>query len=53
MMCLFMFFWMGELQPRGVSTYLNGFLLQLGDDSMRLYYREGVKDVPYPHRWKP
>ena len=51
MVAHYMFFWLGIPPMRGKFGYLNGFILQLGEDGMTVYTEEGVSQLNYPHWW--
>jgi hypothetical protein len=47
----FMFTWLGMCPEEWVS-FLDGFLLQLGEEKMMVYNKEGTREIHYPHWWK-
>ena len=51
MVLLFMFHWLGEIPERRWARYLNGFVLQLSDDSIVWFDGDRRKEVLYPHWW--
>ena len=48
----FMFHWFGLQPPEDWYMFLDGFLVQLDDRGMDLYYREKMSRVRYPHWWR-
>jgi hypothetical protein len=48
----FMFHWFGLQPPGDWYRFLDGFIVQLDDRGMDLYYREKRSRVRYPHWWK-
>jgi broad specificity phosphatase PhoE len=51
MVALFKFYWLGLAPVRGTYGFLNGFILQPGENEMTLYTSDGVRQVKYPHWW--
>lgn len=49
--CPTMFHWFGVFHPYRWTGLLDGFMLQLYEDKMRYYDKEGVHEVYYPHWW--
>ncbi len=47
----FLFYWFAIL-PDDHITYLDGFLLQLTDDGMQVYTKDGATTVRYPYWWR-
>jgi len=46
-----MFHWFGLKPHDDWYTFLDGFIMQLGDEGMTVYYRDEFKAVPYPSWW--
>jgi hypothetical protein len=51
MVALYKFYWFGFTPERGTYGFLNGFILQLGEDEMTVYTGDGIRRVNYPHWW--
>ena len=51
MVALYQFCWFGVPPVRGRYGFLNGFILQLGDDKLTAYTGDRVRRVNYPHWW--
>ena len=51
MVALYMFYWLGLPPVRGTFGFLNGFILQLGEDKLTAYIGDKVRRVNYPHWW--
>ena len=47
-----MFHWFGVPPHGDWYPFLDGFIMQPGDDGMRVFYRDEVKSVPYPDWWE-
>jgi hypothetical protein len=48
--CLFN--WFGIMPSIEWIEYLDGFIMQLTDDRMKVYYKDGKKEAYYPYWWK-
>ncbi len=48
----FMFHWFGLQPPEDWYRFLDGFIVQLDDRGMDLYYRDRMIRVRYPHWWR-
>ena len=53
MVALYKFYWLGIPPMRGKYGYLNGFILQLDDDTFTAHTHEGTIKIPYPCWWEP
>lgn len=51
MVALYKFYWLGLPPVEGTYGFLNGFILQLGEDKLTAYTGDGVRRVNYPHWW--
>ena len=51
MVALYKFYWLGIPPMRGKYGYLNGFILQLNDDTITAHTHEGTSQIPYPCWW--
>jgi broad specificity phosphatase PhoE len=52
MVALYQFFWLGIPPVKGRYGYLNGFILQLGEDGMTACTEDGISRLNYPHWWE-
>jgi len=48
----FMFHWFGLPPHRDWVKFLDGFVVQFGDEVMTVYSKEGRVEVDYPHWWE-
>jgi broad specificity phosphatase PhoE len=51
MVALYKFYWLGIVPMRGKYGYLNGFILQLDDDTITAHTHERTSQIPYPCWW--
>jgi hypothetical protein len=47
----FFFCWFGVIPSMEWIEYLDGFIMQLTDDRMKVYYKDGKKEAYYPYWW--
>lgn len=47
----FFFCWFGIMPSVEWIRYLDGFILQLTDDRMKVYFKDGEKEAYYPYWW--
>ena len=48
---VYLFYWAGILLSERWIQYLDGFILQFKEDTLKVYYRNGVKENKYPVWW--
>ena len=48
---LFLFYWTGILATKQWISYLDGFILQIYDDFLKIYYGNEEKEIPLPYWW--
>ena len=46
-----LFYWFGIMPSLEWIKYLDGFILQLTDDRMNVYFKDGKKEAYYPYWW--
>jgi hypothetical protein len=47
----FLFYWFGIMPSIEWIEYLDGFIMQLTDDRLKVYYKDEEKEAYYPYWW--
>jgi len=48
---LFLFYWFGVMPDERWIEFLDGFIMQLSDDRMHVFTKDGKKEAYYPYWW--